>query len=150
MHVVWEVDWGVPFGQHLSYYSTDFVHDSKMKIYTNHSKMLISGWLSNLFWECGIPLSIRSKGGRNNWCLLICSIRPSVYLCVCRRSHHYHYHCHYQVKEIYLCRVVSPKIPVSIDADWPWKPPDIVSGASYLGLKHLKLSSDIPSNNYQP
>ncbi len=25
--------------------------------------------------------------------------------------------------------MVSPKIPVSIDADWPWKPQDLVGGA---------------------
>ncbi len=31
----------------------DFMHDSKMKIYTNLSEMMINGGLSYLFWECG-------------------------------------------------------------------------------------------------
>ncbi len=29
-------------------------------------------------------------------------------------------------------RVVSPKIPVSMDADWPWKPLDLISEVSHL------------------
>ncbi len=30
-------------------------------------------------------------------------------------------------------RVVSPKTPIPMDAEWPWKHPDLISGASRLG-----------------
>ncbi len=34
---------------------------------------------------------------------------------------------------LYHVRVVSPKIPVLMDADWPRKSPDLIIWASHLG-----------------